>query len=138
MQPVSQDIGGNFFFRFEKIPIIGLASFGRAFAPNLPIVLAVFAPMAFSVGSFNTLINSALSKAVAPSEVGATLGVSAALESFTRVFSPSLGGYLLGSLGVWSPGLLGGMVLALLALFTWRDFIREPHISAVYLSERAE
>jgi len=120
------------------VVLTSLTLLGWAFAPNLPFLLAVFTLMAFSVGSFNTLINSALSKAVAPSDVGGTLGRSAALESVTRVFSPSLGGYLLGSLGVWSPGVLGGMILALLALLTWRDFIRAPHSSAVYLSERAE
>jgi DHA1 family tetracycline resistance protein-like MFS transporter len=108
------------------VVLTSLTLVGWALAPNLPFLLGVFALMAFSVGSFNTLINSALSKAVAPSEVGGTLGLSAALESFTRVFSPSLGGYLLGSLGVWSPGMLGGIVLALLAFLSWRDFIREP------------
>src|SRR5262245_61304840 len=120
------------------VALTSLTLLGWAFAPNLPVVLVVFAPMAFSVGSFNTLINSALSKAVAPSEVGGTLGLSAALESFTRVFSPSLGGYLLGWLGVWSPGVLGGIVLMLLALRTWREIIRAPHIAAVSIIEHAE
>ena len=120
------------------IVITGLTLLGWAFAPNVLIVLAVFAPMAISVGSFNTLINSALSKAVSPDEVGGMMGLSAALESFTRVFSPALGGYLLGSLGTWSPGVLGGVVLAVLALFTWRYFLREPHTSAVSVAERAQ
>jgi hypothetical protein len=66
-----------------------------------------------------------LSKAVAPSEVGGTLGLSAALESVTRVFSPSLGGYLLGAVGAWSPGVLSGLVLAVLALLTHRVFRAE-------------
>jgi MFS family permease len=120
------------------VAITSLTLLGWVFAPNLPLLFGVFALMAFSVGSFNTLINSALSKAAAPSEVGGTLGLSAALESFTRVFSPSLGGYLLGAVGAWSPGVLGGMVLVLLAILSWRNFIREPHTSAVYLPERAE
>jgi MFS transporter, DHA1 family, tetracycline resistance protein len=116
---------GEYPLLFAMVVLTSLTLLAWAFAPNLTIVLAVFAPMAFSVGSFNTLINSALSKAVTPDEVGGMMGLSAALESFTRVFSPSLGGYLLGSVGAWSPGLIGAVVLALLALMTQRVFLSD-------------
>jgi DHA1 family tetracycline resistance protein-like MFS transporter len=128
---------GEYRLLLAMVVLTSLTLLGWAFSPNLPFLLAVFAPMALSAGSFNTLINSTLSKAVPPDEVGGILGLATALESFTRVFAPSLGGYLIGSLGVWSPGLIGAIVLALLALLTWRDFMREPQSAAVHLPEGA-
>lgn len=95
--------------------------FGWGLAPNLPFLLVVFIPLSLAVGSFNTIINSALSKVVPIEEIGGTLGLSASLDSFTRIFSPAMGGWLIEVLGTWSPGLLGGIILVLLVLFTWRD-----------------
>lgn len=101
--------------------LAGVGMFGWAFAPNLPILLIVFIPLALSAGSFNTIINSALSKVVPIEEVGGTLGLSTSLDSFTRIFSPAAGGWLVEVLGTWAPGLLAGIILILMVAFTWRD-----------------
>jgi MFS family permease len=63
--------------------------------PNLWTLLIVLVPFSFGGGILNTGINSALSKSVYPEEIGGTLGVSASIESLTRVLSPVAGGLLL-------------------------------------------
>ena len=91
-----------------------------AWTPNVITLLIVLIPLALAGGILNTVINSSLSKAVAPNEIGGTLGLSSALENLTRVFSPSVGGLLLEFAGTWAPGLLGAAMMAWLASFVWR------------------
>jgi len=73
--------------------LVGLI--GWAFTPNLGVLLIVMLPLALAGGVLNTVINSSISKAVAVDEIGGMLGISASLESATRVISPTIGGYLL-------------------------------------------
>jgi DHA1 family tetracycline resistance protein-like MFS transporter len=62
-------------------------------------------------------------------EVGGTLGLSTSIESATRIIAPSLGGYLIGALGAWAPGVLGALIMAWVVPFTYRKIIREKHDS---------
>ncbi|MHA1938296.1 MAG: MFS transporter [Candidatus Thorarchaeota archaeon] len=119
--------------RFDEYRLIFLATlimtvtlFAWAVAPNTLAILIILAPMAFAAGTLNTLLNSTLSKAVYPEEVGGTLGISASLESLTRVISPSAGGFLLGSIGAWAPGLVSGLFMVWTAGYTWRRLIDKP------------
>jgi DHA1 family tetracycline resistance protein-like MFS transporter len=59
-------------------------------------------------------------------EVGGTLGISAAIESSTRVIAPTLGGVLLDQLGPWAPGVFGGIVMGGLIPYVWRRIIDRP------------
>ncbi len=97
-----------------------------AFTPSVLVLIVVLAPLAFSGGILSTTINSMLSKSVYPEEIGGTLGLSSALESATRVIGPSAGGYLLGSLGAWAPGLASALITGWLAVFVWRRLIANP------------
>jgi DHA1 family tetracycline resistance protein-like MFS transporter len=97
-----------------------LAMIGWAVTPSLAVLLVVLAPLALSGGVLNTVVNSALSKSVDPLEVGGALGLSASLESLTRVVSPSLGGVLLEQVGAWAPGVFGALIMAWLVAFSWR------------------
>ena len=97
-----------------------------AVTPNLLVLLIVLVPLAFSAGTLNTILNSALSKSVYPEEVGGTLGLSASLESLTRVISPSAGGYLLGGLGAWAPGVVSGVIMTWTVVYAWRRLIANP------------
>ncbi|MDX1435624.1 MAG: MFS transporter [Anaerolineales bacterium] len=97
-----------------------------ALTPNIPVLLLVMIPLAFGAGIFNTTINSSLSKAVYPEEVGGTLGLSASIESFTRVVSPIISGFLLGEVNTAAPGLVGGFILILLIPYSWRRLITHP------------
>lgn len=119
--------------RYNEYRLIFLATilmmivlFAWALVPNLMALLIVLAPLAVAAGILNTLLNSALSKAVYPEEVGGTLGLSASLESLTRVISPTAGGILIGSLGTWAPGVVGGLIMLGTVSYAWRRLIVKP------------
>ena len=84
----------------------------------------MLAPIAVSAGVLNTVINTALTKAVASSEFGGILGLSASLESATRVIAPSIGGLLLDYLGTSAPGILSGVILIWLSTYIYRYIFR--------------
>ncbi|MBN2555036.1 MAG: MFS transporter [Anaerolineales bacterium] len=93
---------------------------GWALTPSLIMLLIVLIPIALAAGILNTVLSSSISKSVEPDEIGGTLGLSSALENFTRVISPSMGGILLEFVGVWAPGVVGAVIMAWLASFVWR------------------
>jgi len=111
---------------FWGIAMLSLGMFGWALTASMPVLLLVMIPMAFSTGVLNTVIGSATSWAVLPQEMGDALGTSSAFESMSRVIAPSVGGWLLGALGAWAPGVLGGILLAGLAIFAYRRLILHP------------
>jgi DHA1 family tetracycline resistance protein-like MFS transporter len=84
---------------------------GWSLTHNLPIMLLVILPLTGGVWILNLVITSAITKAVEPEEIGGMLGISTSLESITRVISPSIGGFLLGSIGTWAPGVAGAAVM---------------------------
>ncbi len=100
--------------------VMALSLLGWAFSPSVLTLLIILLPTAVSGGVLNTVINSAATKAVAPSEIGGILGISSSLESITRVIAPSLGGLMLGRLGTSAPGIFGFAILALLVSYIWR------------------
>jgi DHA1 family tetracycline resistance protein-like MFS transporter len=111
---------------FLATVIMGISLFAWAIAPSVAALLAILVPLAFAAGILNTLLNSTLSKAVYAEEAGGTLGLSASLESLTRVISPSFGGYLLGSIGAWAPGIAGGLIMIWTVSYAWRRLVRKP------------
>ena len=106
--------------------IMAVSLLAWGLAPNLAILLIVMAPLAFAGGILNTVVNSALSKAVYPEEVGGTLGLSASLESLTRTLSPSIGGYLLGQFGVIGPAIFSAGIMGWVVSFAYRRLIANP------------
>lgn len=97
-----------------------------AITPSVPVLLVVMIPLAFSTGVLNTVINSAISRSVPPQEIGGALGTAGAFESLSRVVSPSLGGWLLGAIGTWAPGVVGGIIMAGVSAFAWLRLILRP------------
>jgi DHA1 family tetracycline resistance protein-like MFS transporter len=97
-----------------------------AFTPNLIALLIILLPTALSGGILNTVLNSALTKSVYAEEVGGTLGLSTSIESLTRVLAPSVGGYLIGALGAWAPGILGAGIMGWVVSFTYQRLILKP------------
>jgi DHA1 family tetracycline resistance protein-like MFS transporter len=85
------------------------AMIGWASTDNVWVLIAILFPFSIASGVFNTMINTAVSKSVPPEEVGATLGQSTSVDSITRVLAPTLGGYLLGSVGIFAPGLFAAL-----------------------------
>ena len=111
---------------FGAVIVLTVSLLGWAFAPNVPILLVILAPIAFAAGVLNTVINSAITKSVYPEEVGGALGVATSIESLTRVIGPAAGGFVLGALGAWAPGIIGALIMAWLISFVWRRLIVNP------------
>ncbi len=86
-------------------------------------MLVALIPIAVSTGVLNTCVNSAITSAVPPEEMGDALGTASALESLSRVVAAPVGGWLLGTLGMWAPGVVGAIIMGGLSVFTWRRFI---------------
>jgi len=104
--------------------LMALGFLGWALTPNLPVMLLVILPLAGGGWVLNTIITSAITKAVAPDEIGGMLGISASIESISRVISPSVGGFLFGSIGMWAPGVAGVVVLLWAVWLAYRRIIQ--------------
>ena len=109
-----------------SVGIMALSLLGWAFVPSVVMLLVVLAPTAFSGGILNTVISSALTKSVQAQEIGGILGLSASIESLTRVIAPTLGGFLLEKLGAWSPGVFGALLLAFLFVYVLKAIFNNP------------
>jgi DHA1 family tetracycline resistance protein-like MFS transporter len=112
------------------VTLLTLSLLAWAFVPNLVLLLIVLAPLAAAAGVLNTVISSAITKAVAKEESGGALGLSAATESLTRVVAPSLGGVLLQFVGTWAPGAFGALLMAGVTAFAWSQLpAREKEVT---------
>jgi len=109
---------------FLGFSLVGMI--GWAIVPSVPWLLVAMFPMAVGAGSFNSLINSAISKAVRPDEVGGMLGFGAGLESSTRIVMPALASYLLGAYGTSTPGYMGSIVLFVVVIYAYLRLIAKP------------
>lgn len=110
----------NVLVRFALITLT-LSYIGWALSPNVIVLMIVLIPLSLSSGILSTLLRSGLSKAVPVNETGEIMGISAAMESVTRIVAPALGGWLIGSLSSIAPGvlcalLLGGLTIYLISL----------------------
>ena len=85
--------------------------------------------MAVGAGSFNALINSAISKAVSRKEVGGMLGFGAGLESATRVIMPAVASYMLGVFGPSAPGYMGSVVMMFVVFYAYVNLIHRPQVA---------
>lgn len=104
---------------FLSCALVSPGLLGWGLAPNVPILLIVMIPIIIGGGIFNTIIDSALTKAVQADEAGSVLGVSAALESSTRAIAPSTGGGMIQILGSSFPGILGAGFVGVMAIYTY-------------------
>jgi DHA1 family tetracycline resistance protein-like MFS transporter len=86
----------------------------------------VLTPTSISGGILNTLLSSTLTKAVAPQEIGGILGLSASVESSTRIIAPILGGALLEKVGTWSPGAFGAIVMVGVTVYVFTKVLNHP------------
>jgi len=118
----------NLIVTFLAFSLVGMI--GWAIASSVPILLVAMFPMAVGAGSFNSLINSAISKAVRPDEVGGMLGLGASLESATRVVMPALASYLLGAYGTSTPGYMGSFVLFVVFVYAYIRLIARPDMAS--------
>ncbi len=109
--------------------LMAVSLIGWALAPSIVILLIVLTPTALAGGILNTLLSSTLTKAVVPQEIGGILGLSASVESSTRIFAPIIGGALLQSLGTWAPGAFGAVVMVGVFAYVWFTIYNHPILS---------
>jgi DHA1 family tetracycline resistance protein-like MFS transporter len=110
---------------------------GWALTPSVAWLLVVLTPTAIAGGILNTLLSSTLTKAVQPQEIGGILGLSASIESSTRILAPVLGGYLLQSFGTWSPGAFGAVVMAGLSVYIFFTIFNHPIAATLNKAQQA-
>jgi MFS transporter, DHA1 family, tetracycline resistance protein len=109
-----------------SVVLMGFSLLGWALAPSVLWVYIIMTPTALSGGLLNTLLSSTLTKAVAPQEIGGILGLSAAVESSTRIIAPILGGVLLQQIGTWAPGVFGAVVMVGVSIFVFATIYNHP------------
>ena len=114
---------------FLVFALVGMI--GWAIAPSVTFLLVAMFPMAVGAGSFTSLINSAISKAVNPDEVGGMLGFGAGLESATRVVMPALASYLLGAFSTSAPGYMGSIILLIVVVYAYIRLVARPDLASV-------
>ncbi len=108
------------------VALMAVSLLGWALAPSVFWLLVVLTPTSISGGILNTLLSSTLTKAVAPQEIGGILGLSASVESSTRIIAPILGGALLEKVGVWSPGAFGAIVMVSVTVYVIAKIYNHP------------
>lgn len=106
--------------------VMALTLLGWGLAPSLPILLLIMAPNSLAGGMLNTLLSSTLTKSVAPHEVGGILGLSASIESSTRIIAPAIGGYLLQQVGPWAPGIFGFLIMTGVFVYVYITLYNHP------------
>jgi DHA1 family tetracycline resistance protein-like MFS transporter len=111
------------------VVLMGISLLGWALAPSLIWLYIIMTPTALSGGLLNTLLSSTLTKAVAPQEIGGILGLSAAVESSTRIIAPLLGGVLLQQIGTWAPGIFGAVVMAGVSVYVFMMIYNHPIVA---------
>ncbi|MBN1178417.1 MAG: MFS transporter, partial [Anaerolineae bacterium] len=111
---------------FAASALMGVALLAWAIVPNVPLLLVVLAPLSLAGSVLNTITNSAVTKSIYPEEIGGAMGLSAALDSLTRVIAPLAGGLLLGRLGAWSLGVAGALMMVWVTAYAWQKLIVSP------------
>jgi DHA1 family tetracycline resistance protein-like MFS transporter len=112
-----------------SVILMGISLFAWALAPSVLWLYIIMTPTALSGGLLNTLLSSTLTKAVARQDIGGILGLSAAVESSTRIIAPILGGILLQQIGTWAPGAFGAVVMVGVSIYVFIKIYDHPIIS---------
>ncbi|NTW28089.1 MAG: major facilitator superfamily domain-containing protein 9 [Coriobacteriia bacterium] len=95
-------------------------------SPNVWTLLALMPFLSLGMTVANTIVGSALTKAVYADEVGGIIGLSTSVGSLTRIPAPSVAGLLMQSVGVWAPGVLVGVLTAAAVPYAYARLIRRP------------
>lgn len=108
------------------VVLSGAALLAWGFAGSVAVLLVLMPAIAVGLGVGNTVMTSALSKAVDRREVGGVLGIQTSIMSLARVLGPILGGFMLERSEVWSPGVLAGALSLAMAPYAWRVLCIRP------------
>jgi MFS family permease len=83
-------------------------------------LLAVIVPISVGAGLIRPSLNSLMTQRVSRDDYGGILGLSSSVVSAANAVAPIAGGLLFQQFGSTMPFLLGGVVMAVLFLFSWR------------------
>jgi DHA1 family tetracycline resistance protein-like MFS transporter len=95
-------------------------------SPNIWTLIALMPFLSLGMAVANTIVGSALTKAVYPDEVGGIIGLSTSVGSLTRIPAPSVAGLLIQAVGVWAPGVLAGLLTVAAVPYAYGRLIRRP------------
>ena len=109
-----------------SVVLMSISLLGWALAPSLLWLYIIMTPTALAGGLLNTLLSSTLTRVVAPQEIGGILGLSAAVDSSTRIIAPVLGGLLLQQIGTWAPGAFGAVVMVGVSIYVFITIYNHP------------
>lgn len=94
-------------------------------SPNIITLVALMPFLSLGMAVANTIVGSALTKAVYSEEVAGVIGLSTAVGSLTRIPAPAVAGALL-SVGAWAPGVLAGVLTVSVVPFAYVRLIKRP------------
>ena len=96
------------------------------FVSNLPVLLVLMPAISVGIAVGNTVMTSALTKAVDRDEVGGTLGIQTSILSFARIVAPIVAGLLLQHGPVWGPGVVAGALGLGMVPYAWKTLCVRP------------
>jgi len=121
-----------------SLSIAALALGLWGFVPNVWLLLVLMPALSVGLAVTNTVLTSALTKAVHRDEVGGILGLQTSITSFTRIPAPIIGGTLIGLGTVWGPGLLAGLIVAAMVPYAYLTLCWRPGAPACVNEEILE
>jgi len=110
----------------SAITLAGVSISVWGFVSNLTLLLLVMPAISIGIAVGNTVMTSALTKAVHRDEVGGTLGIQTSILSFARIVAPIVAGLLLQNGPVWGPGVLAGILALAMVPYAWKTLCVRP------------
>ncbi|KAM9367027.1 solute carrier family 22 member 18 [Symphorus nematophorus] len=89
-----------------SIGVASLVGLAQAYMQNVFQFCLTVMPMMFSLGVFNVITDSMLTKSVPSSDTGTMMGLCASVQSLLRTVGPTAGGFLYVNYGISSIGLI--------------------------------
>lgn len=121
------------FLREERILILGnfIAIFGLGligFSTSVFMIIIFIFMLAIGNGMSNTVAISLLSQNAGKSEQGTVLGVNQSLSALARFLGPVCGGIVYQYLGYKYPFIVGGFVMILVTIYSFKSMRREKSL----------
>jgi predicted MFS family arabinose efflux permease len=123
IRPLVKKIGELSLLRYG-LAAMGTGLFGLVLASNWQQLAAVALVFSFGTGVTRVVLSSLVSQYAPPDKKGGVIGVSASIESFTRILGPIMGGWVIGTIHPNYIGYIGGALAAVgfyLAFTVHRD-----------------
>ncbi len=131
IRPLVKKIGELSLLRYG-LAAMALGLLGLVLANNWQQLALVALVFSFGTGVTRVVLSSLVSQMAPPDKKGGVIGVSASIESFTRIIGPIIGGWIIGTIHPNYIGYIGGAMAAVgfwLAFTVHRDSKKlEPEV----------